>query len=240
MARPRSRSGATGWAAPADFERKEQIQLPSAERKVIFQVYAPQVFREIRRSFGVDDESFKSSLGIKQVLGSLIMGDLTGLSELVSEGKSGASASRTRPGPGALGRALTASRDRWSPDARIGCAPGSFFYFSSDNRFLVKTISSAESRTLQRILPNYLAHLHKHHNTLLSRIFGLYKLKMDDTVSVFVIMGNVFNPTVPIHQRYDLKVRRWRWAWVSVPPKLASILGSGFAKPEPSWGLQAV
>jgi hypothetical protein len=48
-----------------------------------------QVFREVRRSFGVDDDSFKSSLGIKQVLGSFLMGDLTGLSELVSEGKSG-------------------------------------------------------------------------------------------------------------------------------------------------------
>jgi hypothetical protein len=49
--------------------------------------------------------------------------------------------------------------------------------------------------------------VHAHKHTLLSRIYGLYKLKMDDTVSVFVIMGNVFNPTIPVHQRYDLKVR---------------------------------
>ena len=90
---------------------------------------------------------------------------------------------------------------------RGGPCAGSFFYFSSDNRFLVKTISQAESRTLQRILPDYLKHMLENRNTLLSRIFGLYKLKMDDTTSIFVIMGNVFNPTVPIHQRYDLKVR---------------------------------
>jgi len=87
-----------------------------------------------------------------------------------------------------------------------GGAAGSFFYFSGDNKYLVKTISASERRTLRRILRDYVAHFQNNRHSLLSRIYGLYKLKLDDTTSTFVIMGNVFNPAIPIHQRFDLKV----------------------------------
>ena len=52
-------------------------------------VIGGQLFRDVRASFGIRDEDFLGSLGIRQVIGGLLMGDLRGLSEMVSEGKSG-------------------------------------------------------------------------------------------------------------------------------------------------------
>ena len=52
-------------------------------------VIGGQLFREIRMAFGVSDSDFLGALGIRQVIGGLLMGDLRGLAELVSEGKSG-------------------------------------------------------------------------------------------------------------------------------------------------------
>ena len=52
-------------------------------------VYGGQLFREIRAASGVSDAEILGALGIRQVLGALLMGDLRGLGELVSEGKSG-------------------------------------------------------------------------------------------------------------------------------------------------------
>ncbi len=49
------------------------------------------------------------SMGLTQLMGGLLLGDVNGLSELVSEGKS-----------------------------------GSFFYYSADAKYLVKTISNSE------------------------------------------------------------------------------------------------
>jgi len=109
-----------------------------------------------------------------------------------------------------------------------GVAAGSFFYFSGDNKYLVKTISASERRTLRRILRDYVAHFQNNRHSLLSRIYGLYKLKLDDTTSTFVIMGNVFNPAIPVHQRFDLKVpARWHDARAAGPHSrtLATILG---------------
>ena len=82
--------------------------------------YGASVFREVRRLSGVSEEAFVASVGIRQVFGCLLMGDLGGLSEMVSEGKS-----------------------------------GSFFYFSVDNKMMIKTISHAEKKALRRMLPRY-------------------------------------------------------------------------------------
>ena len=43
----------------------------------------------MKEASGVSDAEILGALGIRQVLGALLMGDLRGLGELVSEGKSG-------------------------------------------------------------------------------------------------------------------------------------------------------
>jgi len=54
---------------------------------------------------------------------------------------------------------------------------GSFFYYTSNGRFLLKTISKSEFKFLKRLLANYMDHVSKfRRTTLISRIYGLYKM----------------------------------------------------------------
>ncbi|KAG5459792.1 MAG: hypothetical protein BJ554DRAFT_8251, partial [Olpidium bornovanus] len=85
---------------------------------------------------------------------------------------------------------------------------GSFFYYSSDYRFIIKTIHHSEHKFFRAILPSYYEHVRANPNTLISRFFGLHRVKLPHGRKVhFVVMGNVFPPNRDIHETYDLKVR---------------------------------
>ncbi|ORY51012.1 SAICAR synthase-like protein [Rhizoclosmatium globosum] len=83
---------------------------------------------------------------------------------------------------------------------------GSFFYFSQDYRFIIKTIHFSEHKFVRRILKQYYTHVKANPETLLSRIFGLHRCKLPGGKKIhFVVMGNVFPPNKDIHETYDLK-----------------------------------
>jgi 1-phosphatidylinositol-4-phosphate 5-kinase len=82
---------------------------------------------------------------------------------------------------------------------------GSFFYSSTDNRFILKTIPAAESNTLRKILPSYYAHVVQYPNTLLTRFCGLHALVRNGVKMIFVVMQNIFQNAVPIQDTFDLK-----------------------------------
>ncbi|KAI9100538.1 hypothetical protein DFS34DRAFT_578773 [Phlyctochytrium arcticum] len=83
---------------------------------------------------------------------------------------------------------------------------GSFFYYSSDYRFIIKTVHHGEHKYLRKILQFYYEHVRVYPNTLLSRIFGLHRVKLPGNRKIhFVVMGNVFPPNKDIHEMYDLK-----------------------------------
>merc|ERR1712139_515436 len=48
------------------------------------------VFRKIRETFGVRHDEYLRSVGPEQLLGNMVLGNLSSLAELSSEGKSGA------------------------------------------------------------------------------------------------------------------------------------------------------
>merc|ERR1712226_592 len=52
--------------------------------------YAPLVFQRIRANFGINHDEYVRSIGPESLLGNLVLGNLASLSELSSEGKSGA------------------------------------------------------------------------------------------------------------------------------------------------------
>ena len=55
---------------------------------------------------------------------------------------------------------------------------GSFFYFSHDNQLLIKTISKSEFIFFRKtLLEKYYNHLINNPETLITRIYGLYKIK---------------------------------------------------------------
>ncbi|KAL4446054.1 hypothetical protein ABPG74_011046 [Tetrahymena malaccensis] len=88
---------------------------------------------------------------------------------------------------------------------------GSFFYYTADGLFTLKTVSRTEFHHLKNILKNYYEHLKDNRNSLIIKFFGLHKIKirMKKSTKVeivyIVIMANVFHTTKLIHERYDLK-----------------------------------
>ncbi|KAG0354977.1 Phosphatidylinositol-4-phosphate 5-kinase [Gamsiella multidivaricata] len=83
---------------------------------------------------------------------------------------------------------------------------GSFFYFSQDYRFIIKTIHHSEHKFMRKILKDYFNHVKQNPHTLLCRFFGLHRVKLPHGRKIhFVVMGNVFPPNRDIHETYDLK-----------------------------------
>ncbi|KAK9375402.1 uncharacterized protein V1513DRAFT_442832 [Lipomyces chichibuensis] len=83
---------------------------------------------------------------------------------------------------------------------------GSFFYFSRDYRFIIKTIHHSEHKFLLRILKEYYNHVKDNPNTLISQFYGLHRVKLPYGRKIhFIIMNNLFPPHRDIHQTFDLK-----------------------------------
>lgn len=83
---------------------------------------------------------------------------------------------------------------------------GSFFYFSRDYKYIIKTIHHAEHKLLRKILRDYYAHVKSNPNTLISQFYGLHRVKIAYGRKVhFVVMNNLFPPHRDIHQTFDLK-----------------------------------
>ncbi|KAI1295276.1 hypothetical protein F5Y03DRAFT_387425 [Xylaria venustula] len=83
---------------------------------------------------------------------------------------------------------------------------GSFFYFSRDYKYIIKTIHHGEHKFLRKILKDYYNHVIDNPNTLLSQFYGLHRVKMPYGKKIhFVVMNNLFPPHKDIHTTFDLK-----------------------------------
>jgi 1-phosphatidylinositol-4-phosphate 5-kinase len=87
---------------------------------------------------------------------------------------------------------------------------GSLFYYTEDQKFMLKTISQDEFNKLKEILSQYYEHLTKNPESLMTRFYGMHKVKwrMKGTVKTvkkyLVIMNNVFRD-FEVGERFDLK-----------------------------------
>ena len=101
-----------------------------------------------------------------------MLGSLTTLSELCSEGKS-----------------------------------GSFFYYSADGKYMVKTISHTEHRFFRKILAGYYSHIVTNPDTMLVRFLGAHQIRFGKHSKIgsksiyFVVMGNLFETPFKIQRR---------------------------------------
>ncbi|KAM0466147.1 hypothetical protein ACHAPV_001100 [Trichoderma viride] len=83
---------------------------------------------------------------------------------------------------------------------------GSFFYFSRDYKYIIKTIHHSEHKFLRKILREYYKHVTENPNTLLSQFYGLHRVKMPYGKKIhFVVMNNLFPPHRDVHTTFDLK-----------------------------------
>lgn len=69
---------------------------------------------------------------------------------------------------------------------------GAFIFITSNNKFVIKTVTRYERYFLLNLLPAYSEHLTKHRDSKLVRILGLFKLL--NTKLSFIIMENIFRP----------------------------------------------
>ncbi|KAI8364649.1 uncharacterized protein BYT42DRAFT_506166 [Radiomyces spectabilis] len=90
---------------------------------------------------------------------------------------------------------------------------GSFFYYSRDYRFIIKTIRHTEHKFMRKVLKDYYEHVCQNPNTLLCRFYGLHRIKLPHGRKIhFIVMSNVFPGNMDIHRVFDLKgstVGRW-------------------------------
>jgi hypothetical protein len=68
---------------------------------------------------------------------------------------------------------------------------GSFFFFSHDRGFIIKSMTDGEYTTFTNMFKEYSHHLMKYKNSLLARIYGIYTVKIEKLAPVHLIMmGN--------------------------------------------------
>ncbi|KAG9141528.1 hypothetical protein Leryth_019069 [Lithospermum erythrorhizon] len=80
---------------------------------------------------------------------------------------------------------------------------GSFFYLTSDDRYMIKTMKKAEMKVLLRMLNAYYNHVRSFENTLLTKFFGLHSVKLGPAQKKKLRI--YFCTSYTIHKRYDLK-----------------------------------
>ncbi|CXH85961.1 phosphatidylinositol-4-phosphate 5-kinase, putative [Plasmodium berghei] len=153
-----------------------QLSTSSANEKVLFKNYSPIIFKNIRKIFGIKSKEYITSVGPEQVISNMVLGNLSTLSELLSEGKS-----------------------------------GSLFYFTSNGKYIIKTVNKGIHKLSKKLLPKYYKYIQKNPDSLLTRLYGIHSIKYQNGSSktikkiFFIVMNNFFSSAVEIHRRYDIK-----------------------------------
>merc|ERR1719320_479588 len=83
---------------------------------------------------------------------------------------------------------------------------GSFFFFTHNQRYMVKTITKSESKLLRKIMPHYYSYICKHPHSFLTKFFGMHRVKPHKRKATrFIITGSVFWTDLELDKIYDLK-----------------------------------
>ncbi|XP_059214123.1 phosphatidylinositol-4-phosphate 5-kinase, type I, beta a isoform X2 [Centropristis striata] len=84
-------------------------------------------------------------------------------------------------------------------------ASSSWFYLTSDDEFIIKTVQHKEAEFLQKLLPGYYMNLNQNPRTLLPKFYGLYCIQCGGVTVRLVVMNNVLPRSMKMHYKYDLK-----------------------------------
>lgn len=86
---------------------------------------------------------------------------------------------------------------------------GSFFFFSGDRKFIIKTMTDNDLSTFKRIFPNYVKHVSTRPNSFLARIYGIYTITMTDMEPIhLILMANTkqnYSDDTTLMYVFDLK-----------------------------------
>lgn len=94
---------------------------------------------------------------------------------------------------------------------------GSFFYYSGDYKYIIKTIHHVEHTHLRKSLQKYYNYVKDNPNTLICQFYGVHRVQLPITFKngiknkkvYFIVMNNVFPPELHIDTTFDLKGSLW-------------------------------
>ena len=83
---------------------------------------------------------------------------------------------------------------------------GSFFIFSKDQKFIIKTMTDSDFNAFKRIMKSYFQRVCTDRSCLFARIYGIYTIKMEgEAPVVLIVMGNSKSNATMIQGVFDLK-----------------------------------
>ena len=86
---------------------------------------------------------------------------------------------------------------------------GEFFFFSYDNRVILKTLSKDDLKQLRGILKDYYRYFKSHHNSFIAKIYGIYTFERrdikDQSTSILLMRNIAACPRQYVLRTYDLK-----------------------------------
>ena len=140
---------------PEDFDLKYNFELiprrfgseKHTSRICHFTDFAPNTFNHIRKIFNIDNSAYINSIGPSKLMKSLMMGEISSLTSLTSQGKS-----------------------------------GSFFYYTTDGNYMLKTIQHRQYKLLRKILRDYYFYIKDNPDSLLIKFFGLHRLEFEKSL----------------------------------------------------------
>ena len=153
--------------------------------------YAPKVFHNLRKLYRINSEDYLRSLCHENFIVSLL--NFYFYYKLID-----------------LKGNLILIKNRSLRELCSAGKSGSFFYFSYDSKYVVKTIPEHEFLFFYSILKDYYFHIHDNKDTLMQRYYGLHILHFNDQKYYFVLMNNVFGTNLKVHYKYDLKGSKYR------------------------------
>ena len=94
-----------------------------------------------------------------------------------------------------------------------GGRSGSFFFFTQDKRFLVKTMTACERNILLKMLPNLIEHVKKQKKSgnpsMIAKIYGIYSIQLQGLkqISLFIMKNSTLkaSPKNEMSLKFDLK-----------------------------------
>ena len=83
---------------------------------------------------------------------------------------------------------------------------GSLFFFTHDNKYIIKTIPERELKSMKKLIKPYFTHLSENKHTFLVRIYGVFTLNIGISEIHLILMENVAPyDNSKILYRFDLK-----------------------------------
>jgi len=85
---------------------------------------------------------------------------------------------------------------------------GSFFFFSQDEKFIIKTMTDSDFKAFMDLFRSYVRHVCRNRKSLLARVYGIYSIQMGEQHPVkLVVMGHTiqYKNKDLIRHTYDLK-----------------------------------